>query len=434
MVDLLFLRKWVRTEYPRDAAREKIGGTVKVRFIADAKGVITSARALESPDPRLEAAALAAVKQWEIDLTKKIDPDVSCCADVDIEFKPGEKLSDEALQSREHPHRVPTSQAIPLDTPEGDYPDLMRGRKLSGKVLFKAIVTETGDLTGSTILAASHSDFVLPALASLQKWKFKPKTQGDLALSDEVEGAVSFSAEEASPADVLVANGITMPDGSAPELPAVIVVACDAVWPIEAILAGTDGSATVDFTITPKGTVRDVAVVSATQHDLGQSLLAAMETWVFAPQSDAMDAFAPRVRNTALSETRMRRTLAFTAPNEAGGAHEREAVRLITALREGTIQGAKGLDRKPTPIYRAMPHYPGIFVGREAPSGQAVVDVVIDREGRVRLPRIVSASQPEFGWAAATAAAQWVFQAPTRAGAPTEVKVRIPFDFKPVTD
>jgi TonB family protein len=130
----------------------------------------------------------------------------------------------------------------------------------------------------------------------------------------------------------------------------------------------------------------------------------------------------------------MRRTLAFTAPNEAGGAHEREAVRLVTALREGTIQGAKGLDRKPTPIYRAMPHYPGIFVGREAPSGQAVVDVVIDREGRVRLPRIVSASQPEFSWAAATAAAQWVFQAPTRAGAPTEVKVRIPFDFKPVTD
>ena len=45
------------------------------------------------------------------------------------------------------------------------------------------------------------------------------------------------------------------------------------------------------------------------------------------------------------------------------------------------------------------------------------------------LPRIVTATQPEFGWAAATAITQWVFKAPYRGGEPVDVKVRIPFRF-----
>jgi hypothetical protein len=45
------------------------------------------------------------------------------------------------------------------------------------------------------------------------------------------------------------------------------------------------------------------------------------------------------------------------------------------------------------------------------------------------LPRIVTATQPEFGWSAATAITQWVFKAPHRGGEPVDVKVRIPFRF-----
>lgn len=431
--EVVFLTKWVRAEYPREAAKEKVGGVVKISFIADTTGAVVSARSLEEADPRLAAAAVAAIKQWKIEPVIEDGRAVSCGLIAEIKFAPGEKLSDEAARSEQLPHPAPTTAASPLETPEGDYPDVMRGTKLSGKVLFKGTVTETGDVVASSIIAASHSDFVLPALSSLRKWKFKPRMQGDLALSAEVEGVVSFTSDVSSPSEVLVANGITMLDGSTPELPAIVVVACETAWPIDMILAGVAGRATVDFTITADGRSKDVVLVAATQHDFGQSLVAAMETWQFALQPDAIDALAPRMRKTALTETRLRRTLEFTIPTDTGGTNTRELARLVAALRAGKIEGAKGLDQKLIPIYRAMPHYPGTFVGREAPSGEAVIEVVVDRSGRVRLPRIVSASQPEFGWAAATAAMQWVFKAPQRAGEPTEVKVRIPFKFKPVT-
>jgi TonB family protein len=64
-------------------------------------------------------------------------------------------------------------------------------------------------------------------------------------------------------------------------------------------------------------------------------------------------------------------------------------------------------------------------------TGEAEVEFVIDRHGRVRLPRVVRATEEAFGWAAATAVSQWVFEAPTKGGEPAEVVVRVPVGFKP---
>ena len=54
-----------------------------------------------------------------------------------------------------------------------------------------------------------------------------------------------------------------------------------------------------------------------------------------------------------------------------------------------------------------------------------------DRDGRVRLPRVKSATKKEFGWAAATAISQWVFERPMRKGAAVDVTVTIPVSFAP---
>ena len=67
----------------------------------------------------------------------------------------------------------------------------------------------------------------------------------------------------------------------------------------------------------------------------------------------------------------------------------------------------------------------------EGPTGSAEIEFIIDREGRARLPRIVSASREEFGWAAATAIAQWVFDPPKKNGQPVDTRVRIPVSFTP---
>ncbi len=57
------------------------------------------------------------------------------------------------------------------------------------------------------------------------------------------------------------------------------------------------------------------------------------------------------------------------------------------------------------------------------------LEVIVDRDGRVRLPHIRSATRPEFGWAAATAVSQWLFETPLKDGKPVDVRVVIPVKF-----
>jgi TonB family protein len=67
----------------------------------------------------------------------------------------------------------------------------------------------------------------------------------------------------------------------------------------------------------------------------------------------------------------------------------------------------------------------------EGPKGSADVEFIIDRDGRIRWPRVVKTTHPEFGQAALVAINQWVFDLPTRSGQPADVRVRIPFQFAP---
>jgi len=104
--------------------------------------------------------------------------------------------------------------------------------------------------------------------------------------------------------------------------------------------------------------------------------------------------------------------------------------RLLKVDRAGKIGNGVALDAKLVPRYRVSPMYPTALKKNGRPSGQAVIEFVIDRDGRARLPRIVSASDEQFGWAAATAVSQWVFDMPRRNGQPVDVRVKIPFQFK----
>lgn len=108
---------------------------------------------------------------------------------------------------------------------------------------------------------------------------------------------------------------------------------------------------------------------------------------------------------------------------------------LVLALQPGGtgIGSAKGLDERLHFLWSVQPIYPRALL-TEKPGGQAKIEFIIDANGRVRLPRVVTASRDEFGWAAATAVSQWVFARPLRGGQPVEVRVSMPFDFVPPKD
>jgi TonB family protein len=418
------LRTAHRPQYPASALKDKVVGVVKVRFIVDAAGKVTQARVLEPLDPRLDAAAIDAVKSWTFAPAIEKGREVATCLDVTLAFDLGSARSKgsenaQPLSEREMPQPVSRTQAQPTVTPSGHYPEVLTKRKIPGAALFSCVVNPQGRATDIKITSASHADFVLPAMAALAEWEFTPGMEGDLAIVSEIDGEMTFSSIGNLPADVLAANGITTLDGTVPAISPSVRYIADPVWPVDLLLKGESGSASVEFTISENGLVTDVEVREATAPAFGKALAAAVATWVFDRAFDHGQVVSQRLLKHA----------DFELP--VGGDSADPVVRIVSALQSGTPMGAKGLDSPLKPIYRVSPLYPNKLAKPNGANGQAMIEFVVDQEGRARLPRIVSASDEAFGWAAATAIGQSVFTPPRRGGKPVDVKVRIPISFAP---
>ena len=417
---LALLRDWVPPVYPAEALTAKRSGMVNVRLIVDETGKVTAARALEDSDEEFVEPALAAVRAWGFAPAIENGKEVACCLDTLVTFSPAigqQKPSPVPPESQ----RFSAAERVspqPRFSPAGEVPALLQQRRLSGQVTFGTIVTKEGRARGTRITGASHADFVVPALEALERWEFEPGRQGDLVMESPIEGRVAFETL-AAPEEVFAANGLTGPEGAAPSHTPLPQIIADPIWPWELLLSGQSGSATVAFTVATTGGIRDVRVKDATHPDFGHALLAAMETWAFERP------FEPGKRVTVQLEKRTE----FNVPGASGSVEESDLARLVAAVRDKTIGTAKGLDGKLLPLYRVLPAYPKALLENGRPAGRADLEFVIDRKGRVRLPRVLNATHPEFGWAAATALAQWVFTVPARGGEPVDVRVRMPMEF-----
>jgi TonB family protein len=87
-------------------------------------------------------------------------------------------------------------------------------------------------------------------------------------------------------------------------------------------------------------------------------------------------------------------------------------------------------DGLPKPFVGPGPEYPA-KLRRAKTKGEAVINFVVSRNGRVLEPTILSATDPAFGEAALVAARQWRFLPRIVNGAPVETKVNFPFTFTP---
>jgi TonB family protein len=406
--------------------REALGNhTVHLRVIIDAAGSVTGARVLDAADPRLVAPWTKAVQAWRFRPALHAGNPVVTC--VDLHTPAVWPKPPKARRGTLPPpppvsiDSIPPTKPQPKVTPPGHYPDILIKRLLRGEAVFKCLVGTDGRARSCRIVGANHPDFVQPALAALAEWVFEPARQGDLAIEAEAEGLMTFDQLPASRAEMLAANDLTAPDGQSPALQPEPVTLLDPVWPFDEAMMGEAGWALAEFTISNRGAVTEVEIKEASAAPYGHALAAALHHGQFVPAVKDGQHEPVRLRSRA--------TFVAVAPGAEDVADPRQ--RVLQAMRQGTIGGAKGLDEKLTPLFRVQPVYPPALLARDRPSGTAEIECIIDRPGRVRLPRIVAASDEAFGRSAATALSAWVFKAPVRAGEPVDVRVRIPFKFVP---
>ena len=184
------------------------------------------------------------------------------------------------------------------------------------------------------------------------------------------------------------------------------------VYPYQLLLDGKEGVAEVQFTIAYGGKAILASVVSASDPAFGKALIADIEANEFLP---------PRVNGQPrLAQARLRYNF-----NGAAGL-DAPARQLLAELRKPmpAIARADQLDKKPA-LARQDPLIYPYSLQSDGVSGQAEIEIIIDRTGRVLFPRVVSATNDDIGYAAAAAVTRWRYQPPTKGGQPTDARVTV---------
>lgn len=75
------------------------------------------------------------------------------------------------------------------------------------------------------------------------------------------------------------------------------------------------------------------------------------------------------------------------------------------------------------------PDYP-MFLRQAGVSGEALVEGVLGKDGRMSGVRVVQASNPAFAGAARTAVTDWRFSPARQNGEPVSLRVRVPVTFR----
>ncbi len=286
-----------------------------------------------------------------------------------------------------------------LGEPEAVLPLIVRSSRMSrAEVALKYIVTENGFTDNVELLGATSEGAVRLALDLISERKYAPGKVRGQPVGVQYQQVLSFQ------------NSV----GSIEALAGATEIA-DPCYPYERFLAQEEGYAVIRFTLDAEGRVASAKVQEASHPDFGASLQAAVEGWVFTPESIQMAGAEREYRHDfALSQT----------------AHA--ARRLMADVRLGNVvsNSSAGLSAKPKMLVRPAIVYPTALL-EERTAGIAEVEFVVDRAGLTQIPRVLKASRPEFGWAAVTLVSGMRFVPLKRDGKPAEIRVRFPVQFVP---
>jgi len=192
--------------------------------------------------------------------------------------------------------------------------------------------------------------------------------------------------------------------------------AMNIVYPYEMLIGGKAGWAEASFVIDYAGRPLFTNPSGASDSDFAKAAVAMVEANLFSP--------AKKDKHVTMASSK----LTFKFDGEA--SLPADARRVLAELRKAqpAILTLADIDQRPKAVSQDSPVYPRALK-EDGLTGQAEIEFVVTAEGNVVCPRIVSATQTDFGWAAAIAVAQWRFQPPTKNGQKVDVRMSVPVLF-----
>ena len=305
------------------------------------------------------------------------------------------------------------------------YPLSLRTSGLRGDVVVNLIIDSHGDVKKADVVRSLNPAFDQPALDAVSEWKFEPGRRDGVPTTMRMQATLRFSHEGLSQGG---SSGFRVEDkGDQSKLPPEFRYdvapkprgTMRPVYPYELLRDDIRGKARVRFALGVNGKVIFAAVVSADRPEFGAALQASIEGFEF----------EPALKDGRPTQALLNLEQSFSTFDREGVVTREDRKLLTLELKHPErISTPAGLDEKIRATSTRAPAFPVSLYGK-ATKGQALVEFLVDEEGHVRLPRVVSASDPAFGWSAVQAMSFWRFAPPRRGGKEQIVRARIPFEF-----
>jgi len=337
----------------------------------------------------------------------------------------------------------------PISQPPPVFPaSLMRGGA-DGVVMVSFTVDDEGRTRDAVVENSSFRALNPYALKAVAEWRFTPGTRNGRPAAFRLRAPVEFTGKSDEPAhtETVVSTRPTPAPSPAPAAPPaattpapIIVTATPApapaaapasvasitppaakrkaapVYPYEMLISGQPGWADASFVVDYTGRPLFTNPAGSSNRAFAMAVVAMVEASAYNP--------GHKGKSTVMSPSKEHYEFAGEESLDP------EARRVLAELRKHkpAILSSNELDERPKVIQQVSPAYPRALKD-DGLTGQAEIEFIIDKDGRVLFPRIVSASHEDFGWAAATAVAQWKFQPPQKGGHNVEAKMSVPILF-----
>jgi len=396
--------------------------TVSMTLIVSTQGRVERIEQLTSTTPEGGAAASQAAKKWLFARAFSGGEPVSFALPVTIAIRPTQ-ATDAAVDTGAAVGSfggVVVAVAEPRFEWIPEYPAELQASPVDGYALVSVFVDEDGRAGDAVTELASRTEFSGPAAAIVPTWIFTPAMSGGKRVATRTTVKVDFAANSAAwtPAERDLQARLrylrSYDEGPSEKSSAPVV------FPYEALISDKGGGVMLNVVVGPDGRVARIVPEPGSDPDYVAAARASLAWWEFFP--------ATRAEQPVFGHIRMQ--LSFD-PRRDEFDHDDATLALIAGLRDGSIvvPGLKQVDTPPRPKKQENLRFPA---DHEGPiSGEALIECIIDREGRPRLPRIIRTSTPEFGWAAATAVTRWRFEPATQGGEAVVCRARLPIRIAP---
>jgi TonB family protein len=307
------------------------------------------------------------------------------------------------------------------------YPAALRKAGIKGDVVVEVVVDRNNTMMQPRIVQSAHPELDQLALEAVLGWDYEAAVVNGQMAQSRLQVTVTFDpAAPTTDKKSKLAKTRGKPDKKLPpeyqfdEEP-VAVRTVKPVYPYELLRKSKTGRATVTFVVDPRGNARAAEVKSASAPEFGLATAAMVEAWEFEPATkDGQPCWALLTKEQVFNQ--INRDSPVDQPTKD----------LLDELERGTVKlyTVEEVDNAPKTSYRINPDIPDGVVQAGVPV-RAEIEFIIDHGGRVRLPRIVSATRDDFGWSATTAVSRWLFEPALKDGQPVYLKVKLPFVYNP---